>query len=282
MNTKQKILEGVIVPMVTPITAAGDVDYEGAVELAKWLVHNGMDGLFLAGTTGRFSHFTPLQNMKICSAVAKAVGNQVTIYGGACDSGLHRILENVRLMKEAGADFVVTTAPYYLPYAMHEAEDVLRKVADVSPLPVIYYNIPPFVGYGLRAEFLTEMADHPNVVGYKDSANDIVHHLDVLKFTKDKSFNVLSGKEKTFIEGFKAGSKGLVVAFANVYPKLYADLLQSVKQGNWSQAEILQKKAIQNLEDYYIAAYNARPVFSTMMIYMEDLLRNQGIQVKLS
>lgn len=282
MKRKQSTIEGVIVPMVTPVTGGGEIDFDGLVQIANWLVESGVDGLFLAGTTGRFSHFTPEQNRDICSVVAKAVGDRVTIYGGASDSGLHRIVHNANLMKEAGAHFAVTTPPYYLSYSVQEVEDVLRKVADLSPLPVVYYSIPQFVGYGLRPEFLAEMADHPNVAGYKDSTNDLAHHVDVLQRTEGKTFDVLIGKDKLLTDALKAGSKGLVVSFANVYPKLYVDLVQAAKQGDWRQVESLQTEVTRILEDYYSASkLNGQPAFSSLLYFMQDKFRAQGINVTL-
>ncbi len=281
MKSQQKSIKGVIVPMVTPVSKSGDVDYAGLVELAGWLVSQGVDGLFVAGTTGRFSHFTPQQNRDICAAVAKAVGDKVTIYGGACDSGLHRIVENTKYMQEAGADFAVTTGPFYLSYTPEEIEDILLKAADLSPLPILFYNLPPFVGYGLRADFVVKMANHPNVVGYKDSSNDTAHLLDVVNRTKEKTFNVLIGKEKPFLDGFQAGAAGLVVSFANVYPRLYVDLMAAVNQENWLQVESLQQEAIRILQQYYIDKNNARPFFSTMLEHLQDILRTQGIHVSL-
>src|SRR5581483_6841630 len=98
----------------------------------------------------------------------------VTIYGGICDSGVGRMLANAKRMKDAGAQVAVATGPYYLSRLQEEREnDMLRLVAD-SPLPLIIYDIPEFVGYQFRPEWIGQIADHENVVGYKDSSDDIV------------------------------------------------------------------------------------------------------------
>lgn len=106
----------------------------------------------MGSTTGWFSHFTPDQNAEICRAVVDAVGSQVTIYGGICDSGLKRMLANADLMQRAGAEVAVATGPYYLSRLIREAGADLTRVTAESPLPVIFYNTPEFVGYGLRPE----------------------------------------------------------------------------------------------------------------------------------
>ena len=174
----------------------------------------------------------------------------MTIYGGCCDSGLHRVLANAELMKKSGADVMVTTAPYYLSHTIEEAEADLEKVADRSPLPVIFYNIPEFVGYGLRPEWLETMAGHPNLVGYKDSSNDLNHHLEVLKRTEKKDFSVLIGKELLLLEAFKAGAKGLVLSFANAFPEPFVELVNHAKASNWEAVAGCQERAAKIIEDF--------------------------------
>ncbi|MBB6670785.1 dihydrodipicolinate synthase family protein [Cohnella nanjingensis] len=282
MTDKHRKLEGVIVPLAVPLQADGDIDCDGVAKLARWLVDNGADGLFVAGTTGRFSHFSPRQNAEACSAVKEAVGDRATIYGGACDSGLFRMLDNAESLKLAGADIAVVTGPYYLSYTTAESEDVLRHVAERSPLPVVYYNIPEFVRYGLRPEFLEEMAEHPNVAGYKDSTGDLAHHLDVLRRTKGKAFDVLIGKEMLLADAFKEGATGLVLSFTNLNPQLYAEFVAAAKAGNWPRVDELQAD-IARIVEAYLAYGRQQPhaVFSNLMNYFEGEFERVGFRFKL-
>lgn len=279
MKSKNLTLDGVIVPIVTPVDECGNVDFHGIEILVDWLSGKGISGIFVAGTTGRFSYFSPAQNAEICSVVSRVAGDRVAIYGGCCDSGLHRILANAELMKKSGADVIVTTAPYYLSYSIEEAESDLEKVADRSPLPVVFYNIPEFVGYGLRPEWLEMMADHPNVAGYKDSSNDINHHLEVLKRTEKKDFNVLIGKELLLSAAFKAGAKGLVLSFANVFPEPFVELVNHVKASNWGAVDECQGRAAKIIDDFL--SKRKGKTFSSLMYYLEQELQNRGIYVKL-
>jgi len=272
-------LKGVIVPIVTPVDENGGVDFDGLEKLADWLAGKGIQGIFAAGTTGRFSHFSPEQNAEICRAVSNAVKGRILVYGGGCDSGLHRILANAERMKKAGADAVVATAPYYLSYSIEEAEADLEKIAEKSPLPVVYYNIPEFVGYGLRPEWLEMMADHPNAAGYKDSSNDLGHHLDVLKRTKGKDFDVLIGKELLLAQAFKNGAKGLVVSFANAFPEPFVELCENADRLDWEAVDVCQNRAADIVADFL--SRRKGQVFSALMHYLEGELQNRGINIKL-
>jgi dihydrodipicolinate synthase/N-acetylneuraminate lyase len=279
MNKEKQIKGGVVVPLVTPVNVKGDIDFNGLEKFVDWIANQGINGLFIAGTTGRFSYFSPEQNADVCRVVSDVAGERVTIYGGCCDSGLHRILANTVRMKRAGADIAVVTAPYYLSYSIEEVEKDLEKVADESSLPIIYYNIPEFVGYGLRSQWIGEIAHHSNVVGYKDSSNDFIHFIEVLKFTENMDFNVLIGKELLLAKALKAGAAGMVISFANAFPEIFVGMMKSAKEKNWEIVEKYQLQAAKIIENF--EHYREKPVFSSLMYYIEEALKDKEINIKL-
>ena len=285
---KESDIGGVVVPIVTPITEAGEMDFRGLESVTEWLVGKGVHGIFVAGSTGRFSHFSPRQNADACRSVVETVSGRAKVFGGASDSGLFRVLENAEMMAEAGADVVVTTGPYYLPCTLQEAERDLTKIADKSPVPVVYYNIPSLVGYAMRVEWLGEIADHVNVAGCKDSSDDLPFHLDLLKRTREKDFKVFMGKELILAEALKNGAAGIVVSFAHVAPELIVDMFEQAGKGNWSAVDSLQNE----LKAVVGAAFKRRPAkrdsestggrtFTSLMTYLEGELDRQGVKVRL-
>lgn len=276
----QRAVGGAVIPIATPVTKGGGVDFGGLGKLALWAVSEGVEGIFVAGTTGRFSHFSPEDNGEICRAVVDAVGGAVTIYGGICDSGLRRMLANAERMRKAGADYVVTTGPFYLSRLAEEAEADLLAVADRSPLPVIYYNLPEFVGYGLRAEWIAEAARHANVAGYKDSSDDSEHFNEVLARTRGEDFAVLIGKERLVESALRCGAEGLVVSLLMVEPDPFVSLVKHARVGDWEAAAQEQRRVQQIIADFK-KVFEQRPVFSTLMQYLESKLRERGIAVRL-
>ena len=286
---KKLTIGGVVVPIVTPITEAGEMDYEGLESVAEWLLGKGVHGIFVAGSTGRFSHFSPRQNAEACRRVVKTVSGRAKVFGGASDSGLFRILENADLMAKAGADVVVTTGPYYLPCTIQEAERDLKVVADRSPLPVVFYNIPSLVGYAMRAEWLGEIADHKNAAGCKDSSGDLPFHLDVLNRTGEKDFQVFIGKELLVAEALKNGAAGIVVSYAHVNPELIVRMVEQAEAGNWDVVDMLQeelKAIVEATVRKGVAKRSGKPAggrtFTSLMQFLEGELGRQGVKVRLA
>ncbi len=82
-------------------------------------------------------------------------------------------------LAEAAAEFqydaVLIRPPSYYAGQLSSAAvlNYFESVADRSPLPVILYNIPKFVPYQIPVELVAELADHPNIIGIKDSSGSV-------------------------------------------------------------------------------------------------------------
>ena len=76
---------------------------------------------------------------------------------------------------ELGYDVAMVRTPHYYKKQMQPANILAfyRTVADRSPLPVIIYNFPQATGYDIPAELVIELAEHPNLIGIKESSGDV-------------------------------------------------------------------------------------------------------------
>jgi 4-hydroxy-tetrahydrodipicolinate synthase len=186
-------------------------------------------------------------------------------------------------MREAGASIAVATGPYYLPRAIQEAEHEMVVVADHSPLPVVFYNIPEMVGYGLRGEWVQQIAKHPNVCGYKDSSNDFEHHQEVLDGTDRATFTVLMGKEGLLKQALESGARGIVVSLLQADPGPFVRLTRAAEAKDWESAAEEQERVRAVVEEFlaYAAGVQDASVFGSLMAFLEEKLRRQGQKLRL-
>jgi 4-hydroxy-tetrahydrodipicolinate synthase len=212
--------------------------------------------------------------------VVEAVGEKALVYGGICDSGVTRMLENAARMKSAGAHAVVATGPYYLSKLPSERERELLGLIERSPLPILLYDIPEFVGYSFRPEWIGDLADHPNLVGYKDSTNDWDHHCEVLDRTRNKDFSVWIGKELLLAKALCKGASGLVVSLVHANPEAFVELAESARNGHWEQVRVAQQRIAEIVDDFLVS-YREQPVFSTLLRYLGSKMAALGIHVRL-
>lgn len=224
---------GIIVPLLTPLTADENVNFEHLNKLVDHVIEGGVDGIFVMGTSGEASRFTMDERAEIVKAVADRTAGRVPVYAGVSDCGTRLVKRHAVLAKEAGADAVVTTLPYYFPTtSQKEARAFLTDVADASPLPVILYNIPATVQVGLSVPLVEEMSNHPNIIAVKDSSADAQYLTKLQVRCQREDFSVLVGDEAMLFQGFMNGVDGCIPSMANPYPRLLAALYRAAVQGD--------------------------------------------------
>jgi len=153
----------VITAMITPFTADGSLDLDGAVELAGWLVEQGNDGLVLAGTTGESPTLTHDEQIDLVEAVSGAVDCHVIAGAGSNDTAA--AMELTRRCSEAGADAILTVTPYYNRPSQLGLFNHFRAVAEATDLPVMLYDIPPRSGRKIHTDTILRLAEDAREAG---------------------------------------------------------------------------------------------------------------------
>jgi 4-hydroxy-tetrahydrodipicolinate synthase len=163
----------VLTAMVTPFTADGGLDLDGAQRLATHLVDLGNDGLVLNGTTGESPTTSDAEKAQLVRAVVEAVGDRASVVAGVGTNDTAHSTELARQAEAAGAHGLLVVTPYY---SKPPQEGLYRHnvaVADATGLPVMLYDIPGRAGIALSHETLVRLAEHPRIVANKDAKGDV-------------------------------------------------------------------------------------------------------------
>ncbi len=222
-------LRGVTPPLVTPFTGpdADAVDHDALADVVAHAVDGGAVGIFPNGTTSECASLTADERAAVVeTTVANAGGRPVL--AGVADTALPDVLDHADRAASVGADAVVVTPPYYQAESGEGGNRAfLERVADDAPLPVFLYDIPSCTGNPLSTETAIALADHPNVVGYKDSSGDFTGFCRLLRETPDE-FVTLQGFDSLFLPSLRMGATGGVHALANVIPEAFDELTRIV------------------------------------------------------
>jgi 4-hydroxy-tetrahydrodipicolinate synthase len=158
--------------MVTPFTASGALDLDGAAELATWLVDGGHDGLVISGTTGESATTTDDEKDRLLRAVVEAVGNRASVVAGVGTNDTAHSVELAQAAEKAGAHGLLAVTPYYTKPPQEGLIAHFRAVADASGLPVMLYDIPGRSGVAISTPSLLRLAEHPRIIAVKDAKGD--------------------------------------------------------------------------------------------------------------
>ena len=163
----------VLTAMVTPFTADGRLDLDGASILARHLVDQGNDGLVISGTTGESPTTSDSEKADLLRTVVEAVGDRCSVVAGVGTSDTAHSVVLARAAAAAGADGLLLVTPYYNKPPQAGVLAHSRAVADATELPVMLYDIPGRSGIAIETETICRLAEHPRIVALKDAKLDL-------------------------------------------------------------------------------------------------------------
>jgi dihydrodipicolinate synthase/N-acetylneuraminate lyase len=190
--------------------------------------------------------------------------------------GLEDMLENACAAADTGAKAAVVTAPVYFKYSQEELARIFLNLADASPLPVMLYDIPDFAGVKMSKEIILRMAQHKNIIGFKDSTDDFSRFQELLPALSTRSdFYLMQGKERWLAESLHLGASGFVVSMIHLSPRLFVALYRAARSGDMDLARKLQAE-INQVMDLVAQMFKQRPETSTLFHFLNQVVRLQG------
>lgn len=214
-------LRGTIPPMVTPVQdRSGTIAVDELRRLTERLVDGGVHGVFPCGTTGEFASLTRSERERAVRTVADATDSVPVLAGCGSTSraGARTLIEDAAA---AGADAAVVVTPYYHGGSQAGLEQFFVDVADDSELPILLYHIPQVTGQELSPSTVVSLAEHPSIVGVKDSSGDSQYLYELVRTTPD-GFSVLCGDVTNARSLLSMGADGIVPGQGNFMPEVLA------------------------------------------------------------
>jgi 4-hydroxy-2-oxoglutarate aldolase len=169
------LLHGIFPPITTPFYPDGNVYFKKLESNVERYSRTPCAGIVVLGSTGEAIMLSDQERRDVLKSAREATApNKVLVAG----TGIESVIETLRLTEyaaELGYDIAMVRTPHYFKKQMQPANILAfyRTVADRSPLPVIIYNFPQATGYDIPAELAVELAEHPNLIGIKESSGDV-------------------------------------------------------------------------------------------------------------
>ena len=253
----------VITAMVTPFTADGELDHEGAAELARWLVAQGNDALVLSGTTGEAACLTDEEQIALWRTVRAAV--DVPLIAGSGTNDTRHAAELTSAAAGAGMDAVLIVTPYYNRPSQAGIEAHFRQVCAATELPVIVYDIPVRTGRKIGSDLILRRANEiPNVVGLTDAAGDPGATARLIAHAPD-GFEVFSGDDPLTLSLLAVGAVGVIGVATHWAAPVMAQMIQAFQAGDIARAQQLNARMIESYE-FETGDLNPNPVPTKAML----------------
>jgi 4-hydroxy-tetrahydrodipicolinate synthase len=252
---------GAFTALVTPMTEAGEVDYEGFRRFVQFQITEGIDGIVPLGTTGENPTLDENEEDKLIEIAVKEAKGKIPVIIGAGSNDTKHMVKYVERAKRMGADAALVVTPYY---NKPNDDGLLRhfEAAAKCGLPVIVYNIASRTGRNIQTPLMEKIAALPGIAGVKESSGDINQIGDVIKEIAIPSagkFSVLSGDDAFILPLISLGGDGVISTISNLLPAKVKALTKAALDGDYEKARAVHYELLPFMKAAFIET-NPAPI----------------------
>ena len=250
-------LEGVYVPVVTPFDGDGDVDPATLTAVIERCLDAGVRGIVSCGTTGEYYALNEAERIDVMRHTHQVAAGRAHLVAG-CNVGSTRMaVQLARLAGEIGYDALLLAAPpTSLPRA-HELAAHFSAIAEASGLPTILYNYPARSGVEIGFDCLDLVADHPLIVGIKESSGDFSRFL-AMRDRYAGRITIMCGSDDQAADYFFWGVRSWLAGTANVLPRQHVEIVNAANSGDLAGARKQFEQILPWVQHMEAGSYNQK------------------------
>jgi 4-hydroxy-2-oxoglutarate aldolase len=238
-------LHGMFAPLTTPFEPDGSVALGQVRNNVALYNKTKLAGYVANGSTSESVLLLWEEVYKVWEAVRDAAAPEKVLIAGTGAESTAETIEHTHRAARIGYPVALVRTPSFYKPSINDhmlAEHYLR-IADASRIPVMVYSVPVFTHVTVEASLIARVAKHPNIIGMKDSSGDVAGAAAIIA-AAPKEFQTLTGSAATLYEALEAGAVGGILALADAFPDLCAEIYEASVAGNRAKAQMLAQKLV--------------------------------------
>lgn len=264
-------IEGVLTAIVTPFDAEGALNLPGLVRQVTRQLDAG-NGIFCGGTNGEFFVLNEEEKVAVTRTCVETVAGRAPVVAHIGEISTRETLRLGKRIAALGVDAVSVITPWFVPLKQAELITHYTAIADALSVPVFLYNIPARTGNTIEPDTARRLAEHPNIIGIKDSAGSYESLSGFLNAARDiDGFDVLNGPDSLIHQGYVDGCSTCISGLANVAPVAINAIWSRFKAGDIDGSRRAQESVTQLRTDLYSVAFSPAAVKKALQIMGEDV-----------
>ena len=230
------IFKGLGIALITPFTLEGKVDYKSLRRLLDYQLANGADFLCILATTGEAPCLTKEEKEELTSFIKGVVGGRIPILKYCGGNNTAAVVDEIKTTDWTGIDGILSICPYYNKPSQDGLYQHFKAIAEVSPLPIVLYNVPGRTGINMKAETTVKLAkDFSNIVAIKEASGTLEQVDEIIK-NKPDNFDVISGDDALTFSMIASGAAGVISVIGNALPKEFSRMIRLEFNGEYEPA----------------------------------------------
>lgn len=257
MNPHERF-RGTGVALVTPFKNNGSIDWEDLEKLIEHVIAGGVEYLVSLGTTGESVTLSDEEHRQILDFTIKINrGRRPLVAGIFGGNNTTALVEKIQAYNFEGIDAILSSNPSYSKPGQEGIFRHYMELAEVSPKPIIIYNVPSRTSSNMNAETTLRLANASDkFLGIKEASDDIYQVMKIIK-GRPKNFLVLSGDDFITLPLIASGGDGVISVIANTTPRPFTDMVRAALRNDLATAQQLNMKL---LELYKLLFIEGNPV----------------------
>ncbi|MBL86186.1 MAG: 4-hydroxy-tetrahydrodipicolinate synthase [Winogradskyella sp.] len=217
---------GTGVALITPFKADLSIDFEALERLVEHNINNGTEYLVISGTTGESVTVTAEEKKELIKFISKVNNGRLPLVLGIGGNNTASIINEIKNTDLSNIDAILSVSPYYSKPTQEGIYQHFKAIAEVSPKPIILYNVPGRTASNMLPETTIRLAkDFENIIAVKEAGNNVHQYLELLR-TKPQDFLVLSGDDDLALGVALAGGSGVISVIGQALPKEFSEMIR--------------------------------------------------------
>ncbi|MBO7201032.1 MAG: 4-hydroxy-tetrahydrodipicolinate synthase [Bacteroidales bacterium] len=235
---------GTGVALVTPFRKQGTIDFTTLENLVETVIKSKVDYIVALGTTSEAATMNERERTAIIDNIIEVVNGRVPIVLGLGGNNTLDIVDKIKNMDFTGIDGILSVSPYYNKPQQRGIYLHYKSISEVSPVPIIMYNVPGRTACNVTAETTLQIAtDCPNIIATKEASGNISQVMEILR-NKPDGFSVISGDDALTLPMIAMGATGVISVAANAFPKEMSEMVNYALKGDLKKALPLHYKLL--------------------------------------
>ena len=232
----RNIFKGLGIALITPFTTDGEVDYKSLKRLVEYQLDNGADFLCILATTGEAPCLTKAEKDELTVFIKEIVNGRIPILKYCGGNNTAAVVDEIKTTDWSGIDGILSICPYYNKPSQEGLYQHFKAISEVSPLPIVLYNVPGRTGVNMSAATTVRIAkDFTNIVAVKE-ASGCLEQVDEIIKNKPDNFDVISGDDALTFSMVASGAAGVISVIGNALPKEFSRMIRLEFNGEYEPA----------------------------------------------
>jgi len=239
-----KELMGTGVALITPFKDDYSIDFDALTRIVNQQIDGGTNYLVVLGTTGESATLSSEEKTAVIECIKKANQGRLPLVLGIGGNNTQEVRNQLQHTNLTEFSAILSVSPYYNKPNQEGIYQHYKSLCEVTPLPIIIYNVPGRTGMNMTADTQLRLAQLPQIIATKEASGNMEQVMNILA-NKPKDFLVISGDDALTFPMMACGASGVISVINHAFPKQFSGMVKACLEGRFNDAKSLHYQTLE-------------------------------------